>query len=201
METTNINTHTAATNPTEENLTHPNPSFENDIAKAVSPSNVPQASTNTLTLLAERPQVDIERVATGRGKLSKKVVNQTVQVPITLSQEILVIEHDFAREPLPEGVQIHQSDSAPMQITINGETVTLTDEPLEITLSQQVAAVHINTVVAQTVQLSTRAVEHTRQIPINLRHETLVTEEVTFDNPRVISRHTMPVDTDNSSNL
>ena len=66
METTNINTHTAATNPTEDNLTHPNPSFENDIAKAVPPSDVPQASTNTLTLLAERPQVDIERVATGR---------------------------------------------------------------------------------------------------------------------------------------
>ena len=47
---------------------------------------------HTLELLAERPLIDIQRVVTGNVKFSKQVRTQTVNVPVTLRHEELVVE-------------------------------------------------------------------------------------------------------------
>ena len=146
-------------------------------------------NTNTLELLAEKPQVEIERVNVGQVRLSKHVKTQTVQVPVTLTQEILVIEHQGQVAPLSdEGlVNIASIQHAAPQITINGQAVELGDEPVEIVLSQQVAHVQVETQVVEEVSLRTTEQSHTEQVDVTLRHEELVVEELTHDNPTVLS--------------
>jgi stress response protein YsnF len=73
------------------NYTHDN---HDNIVKTV---DLREDTTNTLELLAERPQVQIERFIKDNIKLSKKIISQTVNVPVTLNQEVLVIEHVFAQ--------------------------------------------------------------------------------------------------------
>lgn len=146
-------------------------------------------TTNTLELLAERPQVQIERFIKDNIKLSKKIISQTVNVPVTLNQEVLVIEHVFAKPNTPNDnlVSVVTNNVNVPQLMVNGQAITLGDTPIEIPLLQQIAKVNIETIVAEKVQLMTQNVSHETQIPVTLRHEELVTEKVAYDEPTVLA--------------
>lgn len=143
-----------------------------------------------LELLAEVPQVAKERIVTGNIKLSKQIKTQTINVPVTLTQEILVIEHTAVPNRLTDDelVQVNYDKSSPSStIMVDGKAVTLSDQPIEIVLSQDVAKVTIETQVTENVKISTTSQTHEQSIPVTLRHEELVTEEIKLDNPTVIS--------------
>ena len=146
-------------------------------------------TTNTLELLAERPQVQIERFIKDNIKLSKKIISETVNVPVTLNQEVLVIEHVFAKPNAPDDnlVSVVTNNVNVPQLMVNGQAITLGDTPIEIPLLQQIAKVNIETIVAEKVQLMTQNVSHETQIPVTLRHEELVTEKVEYDEPTVLA--------------
>ena len=146
-------------------------------------------NNNTLELLAERPQVQIERFVKDNIKLSKKIISQTVNVPVTLNQEVLVIEHVFAKPSTSQDnlVSVITNNVNVPQLMVNGQAITLGDTPIEIPLLQQIAKVNIETIVAEKVQLMTQNVSHETQIPVTLRHEELVTEKVEYDEPTVLA--------------
>ena len=183
MNNTELNNH--------DNYTHDN---HDNIVKTV---DLREDTTNTLELLAERPQVQIERFVKDNIKLSKKIISQTVNVPVTLNQEVLVIEHVFAQPSAPHDnlVSVVTNNVNVPQLMVNGQAITLGDTPIEIPLLQQIAKVNIETIVAEKVQLMTQNVSHETQIPVTLRHEELVTEKVEYDEPTVLaSTHIPPED-------
>ena len=151
-------------------------------------------TTNALELLAERPQVQIERFVKDNIKLSKKIISQTVNVPVTLNQEVLVIEHVFAQPSTSQDnlVSVVTDNVNVPQLMVNGQAITLGDTPIEIPLLQQIAKVNIETIVAEKVQLMTQNVSHETQIPVTLRHEELVTEKVEYDKPMVLATTHIP---------
>ena len=172
MNTTEINT--------------PDSQPHDNIVKTV---DLREDTTNTLELLAERPQVQIERFIKDNIKLSKKIISQTVNVPVTLNQEVLVIEHVFAKPSTSQDnlVSVVTNNVNVPQLMVNGQAITLGDTPIEIPLLQQIAKVNIETIVAEKVQLMTQNVSHETQIPVTLRHEELVTEKVEYDEPTVLA--------------
>ena len=151
-------------------------------------------NNNTLELLAEHPQVQIERFVKDNIKLSKKIISQTVNVPVTLNQEVLVIEHVFAKLSTSQEnlVSVITNNVNVPQLMVNGQAITLGDTPIEIPLLQQIAKVNIETIVAEKVQLMTQNVSHETQIPVTLRHEELVTEKVAYDEPTVLATTHIP---------
>lgn len=177
INTTELNTH--------DTHTHDN------IVKTV---DLREDTTNTLELLAERPQVQIERFVKDNIKLSKKIISQTVNVPVTLNQEVLVIEHVFPQPNAPQDnlVSVVTNNVNVPQLMVNGQAITLGDTPIEIPLLQQIAKVNIETIVAEKVQLMTQNVSHETQIPVTLRHEELVTEKVEYDEPTVLATTHIP---------
>ena len=177
INTTELNTH--------DTHTHDN------IVKTV---DLREDTTNTLELLAERPQVQIERFVKDNIKLSKKIISQTVNVPVTLNQEVLVIEHVFAKPSTSQDnlVSVITNNVNVPQLMVNGQAITLGDTPIEIPLLQQIAKVNIETIVAEKVQLMTQNVSHETQIPVTLRHEELVTEKVAYDEPTVLATTHIP---------
>ena len=172
MNTTELNTY--------DDHTHDN------IVKTV---DLREDTSNTLELLAERPQVQIERFVKDNIKLSKKIISQTVNVPVTLNQEVLVIEHVFAKPSTSQDnlVSVVTNNVNVPQLMVNGQAITLGDTPIEIPLLQQIAKVNIETIVAEKVQLMTQNVSHETQIPVTLRREELVTEKVEYDEPTVLA--------------
>ena len=170
---------------TTEPNTHDTHTHDN-IVKTV---DLREDTTNTLELLAERPRVQIERFVKDNIKLSKKIISQTVNVPVTLNQEVLVIEHVFAKPSTSQDnlVSVVTNNVNVPQLMVNGQAITLGDTPIEIPLLQQIAKVNIETIVAEKVQLMTQNVSHETQIPVTLRHEELVTEKVEYDEPTVLA--------------
>lgn len=167
-------------------LNTPDSHTHDNIVKTV---DLREDTTNTLELLAECPQVQIERFVKDNIKLSKKIISQTVNVPVTLNQEVLVIEHVFAKPSASQDnlVSVVTNNVNVPQLMVNGQAITLGDTPIEIPLLQQIAKVNIETIVAEKVQLMTQNVSHETQIPVTLRHEELVTEKVEYDEPTVLA--------------
>ncbi|HCC66749.1 MAG TPA: hypothetical protein DEP59_07130 [Moraxella sp.] len=167
-------------------LNTPDSHTHDNIVKTV---DLREDTTNTLELLAECPQVQIERFVKDNIKLSKKIISQMVNVPVTLNQEVLVIEHVFAKPSTSQDnlVSIVTNNVNVPQLMVNGQAITLGDTPIEIPLLQQIAKVNIETIVAEKVQLMTQNVSHETQIPVTLRHEELVTEKVEYDEPTVLA--------------
>ena len=171
------------------NTTEPNTHDTHTHDNIVKTVDLREDTTNTLELLAERPQVQIERFVKDNIKLSKKIISQTVNVPVTLNQEILVIEHVFAQPSTSQDnlVSVVTNNVNVPQLMVNGQAITLGDTPIEVPLLQQIAKVNIETIVAEKVQLMTQNVSHETQIPVTLRHEELVTEKVEYDEPTVLA--------------
>lgn len=171
------------------NTTEPNTHDTHTHDNIVKTVDLREDTTNTLELLAERPRVQIERFVKDNIKLSKKIISQTVNVPVTLNQEVLVIEHVFSQANTPHDnlVSVVTNNVNVPQLMVNGQAITLGDTPIEVPLLQQIAKVNIETIVAEKVQLMTQNVSHETQIPVTLRHEELVTEKVEYDEPTVLA--------------
>ena len=171
------------------NTTEPNTHDTHTHDNIVKTVDLREDTTNTLELLAERPRVQIERFVKDNIKLSKKIISQTVNVPVTLNQEVLVIEHVFSQANAPHDnlVSVVTNNVNVPQLMVNGQAITLGDTPIEVPLLQQIAKVNIETIVAEKVQLMTQNVSHETQIPVTLRHEELVTEKVEYNEPTVLA--------------
>ncbi|ELA09601.1 hypothetical protein MOMA_04325 [Moraxella macacae 0408225] len=131
---------------------------------------------NTLELLAERANVEVESIPTGKIRLSKKIISETVQIPVTLNREVLLIEYDDLPD-LTKNVNVETTNPVNTTVVLNGKIITLTEKPLELLLNQQVARVKIDTIINEKVELTISENTVTEQIPITLRHEELVIEE------------------------
>lgn len=169
----------------------------------------------TIELLAEQPKVDIERLAVGKVQVRKEIRTKTINLPLTLQQEVLIIDqvpNAKLAQPLPDTtlkpqdpsnsydwdtwVKVDKSQLQPSaKIMVNGRPHDLGTEPMEVVISQEFAHVQIQTLLAETVRLTTTEETHQEQIPVTLRHEELVTEHKKFDTPQVLA--TQEVYTDN----
>lgn len=169
----------------------------------------------TIELLAEQPKVDIERLAVGKVQVRKEIRTKTINLPLTLQQEVLIIDqvpNAKLAQPLPDTtlkpqdpnnsydwdtwVKVDKSQLQPSaKIMLNGRPHDLGTEPMEVVISQEFAHVQIQTLLAETVRLTTTEETHQEQIPVTLRHEELVTEHKKFDTPQVLA--TQEVYTDN----
>ena len=155
-----------------------------------------QPTRDHLELLAERAMVEIEQLAVGELTLRKEVRTQTVNIPITLRQEVLIIEHHAGAplQHLSEAaessrlVQIEQSEQLPHTIiNLNGEPHDLDQQPLTLILSQEVAKVNVHTVVAENIRIATEQKNFDKQLNVSLRHEELVSEQHDYETPKVLS--------------
>lgn len=169
----------------------------------------------TIELLAEQPKVDIERLAVGKVQVRKEIRTKTINLPLTLQQEVLIIDqvpNAKLAQPLPDTtlkpqdpsnsydwdtwVKVDKSQLQPSaKIMVNGRPHDLGTEPMEVVISQEFAHVQIQTLLAETVRLTTTEETHQERIPVTLRHEELVTEHKKFDTPQVLA--TQEVYTDN----
>lgn len=138
-------------------------------------------SDTTLELLAEQAKVEIEKVSSGRVRLSKVVQTKTVNVPVTLTQEILSIEIHDVNAP-DDSVDVHYPEIELVKpvIRVNGQVYDWQEHngKLDIPLSQQSAKIHIETWVNEEVSLVKEEQTRTEQIAVELRHEELVVEEI-----------------------
>lgn len=170
---------------------------------------------HTIELLAEQPKVEIERLAVGKVQVRKEIRTKTINLPLTLKQEVLIIDqvpNAQLAQPLPDTtlkpqdpnnsydwdawVKVDKSQLQPSaKIMVNGRPHDLGTEPMEVVISQEFAHVQIQTLLAETVRLTTTEETHQEQIPVTLRHEELVTEHKKFDTPQVLA--TQEVYTDN----
>ncbi|SUD89945.1 YsnF/AvaK domain-containing protein [Psychrobacter phenylpyruvicus] len=146
-----------------------------------------------MELLEERAVVDKERLDVGKVTVTKHVRTKTVNVPVELVEEVLVIDTEYYD---PDSRQLLNStaseadlvrhieptlDSKP-SITVNGKQVSLEHEPVEIVISRQVAVIKKETYAVQDVAIEKSTHIHKDTFDVELKHEELdVQEEGYFD--------------------
>lgn len=147
----------------EENL--PNPEAQTPLA--------------TLTLLAEQPQIEKIRTIEGQVTIRREIRTQTVQIPVEIQQEVLVIQTRpvtttmTPTQPLSAGMGSSALPlSAVTQIELDGQLLG-PDQTIEIELSHEVPQVIKQVVTAQEVKLYRRSVTHTETHTLELGHEVL----------------------------
>lgn len=150
-----------------------------------------------LELLEERAVVDKERLDVGRVIATKKLRRKVINVPVELVEEVLVIETEYFDTDSKEVLTGLQTDEDGIRhidpvlnngtsITVNGQKVTLGDEPVEVVLSRQVATVSKETYVVQEVSIEKTQHIHKEVIDVELRREELdVIEEGFLDHQDV----------------
>lgn len=129
---------------------------------------------HTLEMLAEKPDITIERYTAGRLLVKKIVKEKTIQIPVTLTEEVLVIEYQSQTDISDAGLNQNKLP----QIIVNGQPITLeTHQTLEISLYQEEAVINKKVVVTEQVEIGklNRRIEH--QYKITLQHEELDIEK------------------------
>ena len=137
-----------------------------------------------LELLEERPVVNKERLDVGKVTVTKHVRTKTIEVPIELVEEYLVVEtsyQDAESADLLSGNfedkdilrHIEPSLDSKAVVTINGKRVEIGESPLEIVLSRQVATITKDTYAIQEINIEKRIHTHTDTIQVDLQHEEL----------------------------
>ncbi|WP_227507096.1 YsnF/AvaK domain-containing protein [Moraxella canis] len=146
----------------------------------------PPNNDQMLELLEERAQVHKERVNTGKVVLSKQVKTRTVDIPITLTEEHLVITYQ-QDDPLPNLDEMTADDLVSIidhtkgehvQITINGQVHTLTPQtPIEIVLSCETATVTKTAHAIEEIRLDTQTISREQIFSVELQKEVLDVQE------------------------
>ena len=137
-----------------------------------------------LELLEERPVVNKERLDVGKVTVTKHVRTKTIEVPIELVEEYLVVEtsyQDAESADLLSGNfedkdilrHVEPSLDSKAVVTINGKRVEIGESPLEIVLSRQVATITKDTYAIQEINIEKRIHTHTDSILVDLQHEEL----------------------------
>lgn len=146
-----------------------------------------------IELLEERAVVDKERLDVGKVTVSKQVRTKTVNIPVELVEEVLVIDTEYydadSRQFLNSAASeadlvrhIEPTLSSTPSITVNGKQVSLDQEPVEIVLSRQVAVIKKETYAVQDVAIEKSTHVHKDTFDVELKHEELeVKEEGYFD--------------------
>ncbi len=202
---------TITTDPSLANTTQQPHSTKDKIALDNATLSVAE-NANVIELLAEQPTVQIERLAVGKVRVRKEIRTKTINLPLTLKQEVLIIDHMPSSQlaaALPDTtlksqdpnntidwdawVKVDNSHLNPSaKIMVNGQPLEVSTEPMELVISQEFAHVQIQTLLAETVRLTTTTEEHVEQIPVTLRHEELITEHKKFDTPQVLKVEEIP---------
>ncbi|GGL97280.1 YsnF/AvaK domain-containing protein [Deinococcus aerophilus] len=139
----------------------------NDDAKATEPQPADAVLESndlklegTLELREERPVVQKEREVVGAVNVSREVRRETVQVPVELVTEVLVIEHTAGNHA----------------VTLDG-TPLAPGERREMLIYREEAQVHKQVVVSEQVSVSKRQAVETRTFDTTLAREELVVQE------------------------
>lgn len=142
----------------------------------------------TLELLEERAVVDKERLDVGKITVRKHTKTKTVNIPVELVEEVLVVETDYYDADSRRFLNTEASeedlvrlieptlDSKP-SIKVNGTEVFLDQEPVEIVLSRQVAVVKKETHAVQDVAIEKSTHIHQDTFNVELKHEELDVNE------------------------
>lgn len=148
-----------------------------------------------IELLEERAVVDKERLDVGKVTVTKHVRTKTVNVPVELVEEVLVIDTDyydadsrqFLNSTASEADLVRHIeptlDSKP-SITVNGKTVSLDQEPVEIVISRQVAVIKKETYAVQDVAIEKSTHIHKDTFDVELKHEELDVQEEGYTNSK-----------------
>ena len=147
----------------------------------------------TIELLEERAVVDKERLDIGKVTVTKQVRTKTINVPVELVEEVMVIETEYydadSRQFLTTTARdedlirhIEPTLQSRPSITVNGTEMFLDQEPIEIVLSRQVAVIKKETYAVQDVAIEKSTHIHKDTFDVELKHEELdVKEEGYFD--------------------
>jgi len=147
----------------------------------------------TIELLEERAVVDKERLDIGKVTVTKQVRTKTINVPVELVEEVMVIETEYYDADSRQFLTTTASDEDLIRhieptlqsrpnITVNGTEMFLDQEPIEIVLSRQVAVIKKETYAVQDVAIEKSTHIHKDTFDVELKHEELdVKEEGYFD--------------------
>lgn len=131
-------------------------------------------SIDRMELLAEKADIHIEKQATGRLLLRKVVREQTVQIPVVLTEEVLVIE--YQENTVHNDSTLYPGHTA--SILLNGETLTLNhNQSIEVPVYREEAVIHKKVVITEQVDIGKITRQRTVTHSVELRHEELDIEE------------------------
>lgn len=150
-----------------------------------------QQNGGHLELLEERPVVSKERVDVGKVIVTKHSRTKTINVPIELLEEYITVQTEFSNNDdqnlltgnYDDKDVIHQITPTldnKAVVTINGNQVEISDAPIEIVISRQVATISKETYAVQEVSVSKTTHTHTDSIAVELKHEELLVSEEGF---------------------
>ncbi len=173
----------------------PQTTTNHSVADLSSPTETEKKRTlvGNIELLEERAVVDKERLDVGKVTVSKQVRTKTVNIPVELVEEVLVIDTEYydadSRQLLNSAASeadlvrhIEPTLSSKPSITVNGNQISLDQEPVEIVLSRQVAVIKKETYAVQDVAIEKSTHVHKDTFDVELKHEELdVEEEGYFD--------------------
>lgn len=145
-----------------------------------------EKEVGTLELLEERANVIKDKITQGVVTLRKQTLTRTVNVPVELTEEQLVIEvvgEDpmLAGDYLDKDVIAQFSDTVTAPVMLNGKPLHL-GEQATIVLSRETAVITKKTHTVQEVALHTHKDTKTHTLATELRHEELVVDEKYYDN-------------------
>ncbi|TXD97026.1 DUF2382 domain-containing protein [Psychrobacter frigidicola] len=174
-------------------LNNDNVSNTDNIANNISAPNAVNkvGHVGHLELLEERPVINKERLDVGKVTVTKHARTKTIEVPIELVEEYLVVRteyYDAQSQDLLSGNyedqdilrHVEPSLDSNAVVTINGNQVKIGDEPIEIVISRQVATITKDTHVIQEVDINKTTHIHTDNIQVELKHEELDVKEEGF---------------------
>lgn len=166
---------------------------EDSISKETLKQGSKRQKVGSLELLEERAVVDKERLDIGKVTVRKQIKTKTVNIPIELVEEVLVIETDYydANSRRFLNTESREEDlvrlieptlNSKPSLTINGSEVFLDEEPVEVVLSRQVAVVKKETHAVQDVSIEKSTHIHKDTFDVELKHEELdINEEGNFN--------------------
>lgn len=144
--------------------------------------NTNDQSVQTLELLEERAEVQKQRIHS-QVVLTKQTRTRTIEVPVSLTEEYLVIEY----QPAELGESAIDASHIPVidapadthsQIQLNGELITLSqDTPIEILLSRETALIHKTTHAIERIDLQTHTITQAHTLTTELKKEVLDIQE------------------------
>ncbi|UNU73234.1 YsnF/AvaK domain-containing protein [Moraxella nasovis] len=134
---------------------------------------------NTIELLEERLNVDVEKVQSGKVTLQKETRTKVVNVPVELKEEYLVIR--VLSDKTANAGEVQMVDiTTSTGVFINGTEIG--HEPVEVLLSKDVVKVHKETFVAEEISLEKRTETSTHTVSDTVRYEELVETLTPKDN-------------------
>lgn len=177
----------------DNKLPAPDERHHNDDAQSAhSAANVNnKADGGYLELLEERPVINKERLDVGKVTVTKHARTKTIDVPIELVEEYITVQTEFYDSDSQDLLSGHYDDKEVLRhvepsldskavITINGKQVDVSDAPVEIVISRQVATITKDTYAVQEVAVSKTTHTHTDSIAVELKHEELDVHEEGF---------------------